>query len=69
MRELLIILFLNVFIIFNGIGQEVSCNELLNYVQQNGTLKGTVSSFQLSESKWLKSVTAYTIDNSIVVIA
>jgi hypothetical protein len=49
--------------------QDVACDDLLKYVEKNGRLKGSVSQFQLIESSWLKEVKAYSIDNTIVVIA
>lgn len=47
----------------------VTCKELMDYVIQNGTRKASVNQFQLIESSWLKDVTSYTIENTIVVIA
>lgn len=49
--------------------QEVSCSDLMEYVQQNGFRKGTINSYQLFNSSWLKEVEAYSIENVIVVIA
>lgn len=49
--------------------QEVSCTDLMDYVKQEGNRKATVSSVQLMHSSWLKEVEAYTIENTIVVIA
>lgn len=41
----------------------------MDYVVKNGTLKGNVNYIQLMDSSWLKDVKAYTIENTIVVIA
>ena len=49
--------------------QDVSCEYLMEYVKNNGKNKGSVSSYQLINSSWLKEVKAYSIENIIVVIA
>lgn len=49
--------------------QNVSCEELIDYVRKDGYKKGTVSSTQLINSSWLKEVEAFEINNAIVVIA
>jgi hypothetical protein len=49
--------------------QQVKCSELIGYVENEGKLKGTVSSIQLLQSSWLSEVKAYEIENTIVVIA
>ncbi len=49
--------------------QDVSCNELIDYVKKEGKYVGSVSVFQLLNSEWLKEVEAYSINNTIVVIA
>jgi hypothetical protein len=41
----------------------------MEYVQENGTKTGNVSALSLMYSTWLKDVTAYTIEDKIVVIA
>lgn len=49
--------------------QEVSCSELLEYVQSNGRSKATVSSLSLYDSSWLNEVKAYSIEGNIAVVA
>lgn len=49
--------------------QDVSCTDLMEFVQDKGYRKATVSSIQLMHSSWLKEVVAYSIENTIVVIA
>jgi hypothetical protein len=58
------------FIFYNySLAQDVTCEELVKYVEDEGYVKGTVTSIQLFNSSWLKEVKAYSIDNTIVVIA
>lgn len=49
--------------------QEVSCSDLMNYVEKEGYKKGNLNSLQLVSSDWLNSVTAYEIEDVIVVVA
>ena len=49
--------------------QQTSCESLIEYVEENGYKKGSVGAMQLLQSTWLKNVEAYSINNSIVVIA
>lgn len=50
-------------------GQDVKCDELVTYVERNGRYYQEVNEVQLMNSTWLKKVTAYSIDNKIVVVA
>jgi hypothetical protein len=52
-----------------GFSQQVKCGELTRYIENKGTLKETINSIQLLQSSWLYEVKAYTIENTIVVIA
>jgi len=54
---------------YTSILGQVSCEELIEYVEDEGYVKGTVSSIKLIDSSWLKEVKAYSIENTIVVIA
>jgi hypothetical protein len=49
--------------------QTVRCQELLDFVVENGNYKGEVSSLSLINSSWLKSVKAYQYKNSIFIVA
>jgi hypothetical protein len=49
--------------------QNISCEELIRHVKQNGVFTGNIGIFQRIESSWLKNVTAYSIENQIVVVA
>jgi hypothetical protein len=49
--------------------QNVSCEELIKHVKDNGDKIGNVGVYQLMDSSWLKEVTAYSIQNKIVVVA
>jgi hypothetical protein len=49
--------------------QTVSCNELLEYVLDEGSEIGKINPVQLYKSGWLESVEAYSISNSIAIIA
>jgi len=69
MNKIIIILSFVIFGIVRVGAQDVSCDDLMRYVEKNGRYKGTVSSIQLIDSSWLKEVKAYSIDNTIVVIS
>src|SRR5680860_615486 len=49
--------------------QNVSCTQLLDYVESNGRSNGSVSSLSLYDSSWLNKVKAYTIDGNLAVVA
>ncbi|MEI6755354.1 MAG: hypothetical protein WCK78_19620 [Paludibacter sp.] len=51
------------------VAQDVSCDELINYVKKEGHYIESVSALQLLNSEWLREVEAYSIDNTVVVIA
>ncbi|RXG29880.1 hypothetical protein [Leeuwenhoekiella marinoflava] len=65
-KALLLVLLITTFF---SQAQDVACLDLLDYVKKNGYKKAEVSSYQLYDSSWLKKVTAYTIDNTILVVA
>lgn len=69
MKIRILLLLLIVLPLSDSIAQTMSCRELLGFIKQNGFRKGEVGSYQLMNSSWLKSVTAYTYDNSIFVVA
>ena len=48
---------------------KIQCDDLINYVETNGFERDGISSLQLINSSWLKEVKAYSIQNSIIVIA
>lgn len=69
MKQLIIVLIL-IFISTDKLSaQEVSCDNLIDYVIKKGNLKESVFPIQLINSSFLKEVKAYSIDNTIVVIA
>lgn len=49
--------------------QDVMCEDLMKYVVEEGRQIGLVGSMSLLNSTWLKEVTAYSIEEKIVVIA
>lgn len=53
----------------NMFSQQVSCNELINYVENNGTELSEVSTIQLLNSSWLNEVKQYKINDNYVVVA
>jgi hypothetical protein len=68
MKKILLSLFLLLStIILNA--QTPSCDEVMKFIKSNGYKKGSVSSYQLINSSWLKEVNAYTYDGDIYVIA
>lgn len=64
-----LLLFLTILCATELKAQSVSCTDLLQFITQKGYRKGEVSSYQLINSSWLKSVTAYSYDNKIFVVA
>ncbi|PWB18986.1 hypothetical protein [Flavobacterium sp. HTF] len=52
----------------NLYSQEVSCNDLLNFIVSKGYLKGTISNYVL-DSSWLYKVTAYEYQYKTYVVA
>ena len=52
----------------NSYSQEVSCNDLLSFIKENGYSKGSLSSYTL-DSEWLYEVKAYSYDYKIYVVA
>jgi len=50
-------------------GQTTSCTQLMAYVKTNGISKGTIDNSMFINSEWLRKTEAFSIDNSIVVIA
>jgi hypothetical protein len=49
--------------------QNITCQDLLEFVIDNGRYKGEVSSITLINSSWLKSVKAYEYKGKVYVIA
>jgi len=60
---LLILLYVHI-----GSAQEVSCENLLEFIESEGYRKGSLSSYTLNSS-WLYKVTAYEYDYRIYVVA
>jgi hypothetical protein len=69
MRNVFLICILNIIITTSVFSQDVTCDELTSYVKTEGYRKGSVYSYQLYESSWLKSVECYQYDNVLFVIA
>lgn len=53
----------------NTFPQGVACEDLVRFVKKEGRNIGSVSSYELLSSSWLKEVTCYNIDGKLVVIA
>jgi len=53
---------------FPSLGQ-IKCEEVKDVIEGEGEDIGSLSSFQLIESSWLKSIQAYEFDSKIFVIA
>ncbi|MEL1247689.1 hypothetical protein [Flavobacterium helocola] len=64
----IIIMFMFLLSFLNSYSQEISCNELLNFIVKKGYNKGTISSYTLNSS-WLSKVTAYEFDYKTYVVA
>ena len=53
---------------FIGQAQEVSCDDLIKFIENNGKLEKQVMSLVL-DSSWLQKVTLYKYDNKYYVVA
>jgi len=69
MKTVYVIITILILSIVEARAQNITCTELLNFVEENGYKKGEVSSLQLYDSSWLKSVEAYQYKNTIFVVA
>jgi hypothetical protein len=70
MKKIIFVLSVVFLFSFNSLkGQTTSCSQLIEYVYKNGTNKGTIDNSLFLTSEWLKKTEAFSIDNSIVVIA
>jgi hypothetical protein len=65
-KALLIILFS--ITLLNTYSQQVKCDDLLDFIEENGYKKATLQSYILSSS-WLYKVTAYSYENKVYVVA
>ena len=65
-KILFIILFAFTFV--GAKAQEVSCEDLKNFIEKEGVYVSSFSSFTL-DSSWLRKVTCYTYDSKYYVIA
>jgi hypothetical protein len=71
MRTFVIVIGLLTFLVFpqsHVFSQEISCEELTEYIETNGWKKGTLYNHAL-QSSWLYEVTAYSYDMKLFVIA
>ncbi|OAD45606.1 hypothetical protein [Polaribacter atrinae] len=63
---LIVILFLS----FNTFSQKTKCEDLIKYAKEESFYNEEISSYELSESSWLKKVKAYHFrNNSTLIIA
>jgi ribosome-interacting GTPase 1 len=70
MKKKYLLLFIGVFMaVFMAKAQDVSCDELIDYVKKEGRYINSINAIQLLTSDWLREVEAYSINNTIVVIA
>ncbi len=53
---------------FNSFSQEVSCDELLNFIKKEGRYVSSIPSY-IMDSSWLNEVTAYSYDGKYYVVA
>jgi hypothetical protein len=67
MKKLILLLLLVNITYLNA--QDVACADLMDYVKENGYQKAEVGTYQLYDSSWLKKVTAYSLNNNILVVA
>jgi hypothetical protein len=65
---MLLVLFLSIPIFLNA--QDVTCEELIDYVEENGDKDWwTLESHELLRSDWLNEVYCYEVDDVLVVVA
>src|SRR5688500_10344911 len=69
MLKLILITLFGILLLHNSQAQDIDCEELTIYAEENGYRIGRVSPLQLFESSWLKEVVAYEIEDIIVVVA
>lgn len=67
MKKILILLLLALSV-SQSFSQKVDCDDLFNFVIQNGYKKATIPGY-LMDSEWLSKVTAYTYEYKIYVVA
>lgn len=64
------ILFLSFFCcIYLSNAQEITCDDLLDFVKTEGYKESSVSSIALIDSSWLNGVEAYSYDGNLFVVA
>jgi len=63
-----IILMILMLISFNSFSQEVSCEDLLDFIKTEGSYVSSVSNY-IMESSWLYEVTAYRYESKYFVVA
>lgn len=68
MKKIVFIILVILISFDSALAQVTSCDQLIDYVNKNGSRKDRIDS-ALNESSWLKKVESFTIENSIVVIA
>ena len=70
MTKKIITIFISCFIFISlTFAQDIKCDDLINYIEKEGRYIESVNAIQLLTSTWLKEVIAYSIENTIVVIA
>lgn len=69
MKKRYLTVLIGCFLTISMVAQDVNCDDLINYVKKEGQYIESVSAIQLLNSAWLREVEAYSIENSIVVIA
>lgn len=65
----LLILFVILLFQFSLHSQSMECEELMEYVKDEGFKKGSLNNVDMKSSSWLEEVTAYEVEDIIVVIA
>lgn len=50
-------------------GQDISCNDLLDFITEEAYEEDSVGSIRLMDSSWLNGVEAYSYDGNLFVIA
>lgn len=68
LKNILFILFI-AFAFNTTKAQDISCEKLMSYVKLHGYYKGRVDPWMTNSSSWIWSVSAYSIENKIAVVA
>ncbi len=68
MKQIILLFTVSLALSINSQAQTVSCDDLLEFIEDKGYLQGTVSNYTMNSS-WLYKVTAYNYEYEVYVVA